>query len=179
MNIETNVAIDEGLWYLHQQQTRTASDDYPSGYWFFGVNRGNRPSASGSAIQAFEINGHLESGNHMENPYCETVDRGLKYLFTLLRSAPIDNQTYGNPDTNGNGIGVEVNEAHPIYQDGMVMDAIASSNNPLTRTVTGSTDITRRSYFDVLTDLADQYNWGQVDHDIQGGGWRSHRLQRF
>ena len=171
LTTETNVAIDEGLWYLHQRQTRTTTDGYPSGSWTTYTYGGYFASAIAPAIQSFEINGHFETGDQSNNPYVETVDRGLKYLFTLLTKYDIAAQTYGEPDTNGNGIGISVNTVKPIYEGGSVMDAIASSRSLLQRTVTGTDDVKRRSYFDVLTDMADQYNWGQTEEGL-GGGWR-------
>ncbi|MBL3619163.1 MAG: PKD domain-containing protein, partial [gamma proteobacterium endosymbiont of Lamellibrachia anaximandri] len=172
LTTETNVAIDEGLWNLHQRQTRTTSDGYPSGWWQTHTSGGYYASAIAPAIQSFEINGHFETGDQSNNPYVETVDRGLKYLFTLLTKYDIAAQTYGEPDTNGNGIGISVNSVRPIYEGGSVMDAIASSRSLLQRTVTGVDNIKRRTYFDVLTDMADQYNWGQTDDATIGGGWR-------
>jgi PKD repeat protein len=172
LNVETNIAIDEGLWYLHQQQTRTTTSGYPSGYWQDTIYSSFYSSPTASAIQAFEINGHMETGNNQEDPYVETVSRGLKYLFSKVSSYAISDQTYGNPDSNGNGIGIGVNESYPIYQGGPVMDAIASSNSPLTRTVTGGANVARRTYFDILTDMADMFAWGQYDDATVGGGWR-------
>ncbi|RLJ18334.1 hypothetical protein DJ031_11785 [bacterium endosymbiont of Escarpia laminata] len=171
LTTEANVAIDEGLWFLHQRQTRTTTDGYPSGSWTTYTYGGYFASAIAPAIQSFEINGHFETGDQSNNPYVETVDRGLKYLFTLLTRYDIAAQTYGEPDTNGNGIGLSANSARPIYEGGSVMDAIASSRSLLKRTVTGVDGVKRRTYFDVLTDMADQYNWGQTDGS-SGGGWR-------
>ncbi|MBL3618932.1 MAG: PKD domain-containing protein, partial [gamma proteobacterium endosymbiont of Lamellibrachia anaximandri] len=167
LTTEINVAIDEGLWYLHRSQERATSDGFPAGSW---SSNGIYPtSTSASTLQAFEINGHLEQGDHQENPYAESVDRGLKYLFSLLKTYGIATQTYGEPDTNSNGLGVSPS-AHEVYASGMVMDAIASSRSPLARTLTGGADIVRRRYFDLLTDMADQYAWGQQDNGK--GGWR-------
>ncbi|MDH3715484.1 MAG: PKD domain-containing protein, partial [Gammaproteobacteria bacterium] len=171
LNTEVNIAIDEGLWYLHQQQTRTTAEGYDTGYWTSNA----RASATASSIQAFEINGHTENVDHAENPYAETVMRGLRQLFRDLGSVNIAVQTYGEPDTNGNGIGIQTgvngSGGQPIYQGGQVMDAIASSRTPLARTITGATDIKRRSYFDILTDMSDQFAWGQTEQG-QGGAWR-------
>jgi PKD repeat protein len=172
LTVEINVAIDEGLWFLHQRQTRTTSDGYPSGWWQTTTYAGYYASPTASALQAFEINGHFEHGDNSTNPYAETVGRGLKYLFTQVNKNTITAQTYGEPDTNGNGIGITVSSGRPIYEGGPVMDAIASSRTPLARTVTGSDQIKRRSYYDILTDMADQYAWGQYDNASVGGGWR-------
>jgi PKD repeat protein len=171
LTTEINVAIDAGLWYLHQTQTRSSAQGFDTGYWTSNA----RASATASAIQAFQVNGHLESVDHSEDPYAETVMRGLRQLFRDLGTVNIGTQLYGEPDTNGNGIGIQtgVNSSggQPIYQGGQVMDAIASSGGALTRTVTGSSGIFRRSYFDILTDMVDQFSWGQTEQG-SGGAWR-------
>ena len=171
LNTEVNIAIDEGLWYLHQQQTRTTAEGYDTGFWTSNA----RASATASSIQAFEINGHTENVNHAEDPYAETVMRGLRQLFRDLGTVAIATQTYGEPDTDGNDLGIQTGVSgsggQPIYQGGQVMDAIASSGSPLARTITGGTGIKRRSYFDILTDMSDQFGWGQTEQG-QGGAWR-------
>ena len=167
--IETNVAIDEGLWYLQGVQARSEADNLLFGSWTYSSYRAH---ATGSAVQAFEINGHRELGDVREDPYVETVSRGLHSLFSLLRTAPIGQQTYGDPDTNGNGLGIEVASGRPIYEGGMVMDAIASSGAAATFADTGPTGVHHRSYKDIAHDMVDQYAWGQYDHATVGGGWR-------
>ncbi|MEW5801302.1 MAG: PKD domain-containing protein [bacterium] len=164
LDTKTNIAIDEGLWWLHKNQ------DKGDGKWTSYSSYYASPT--GSAIQSFEINGHLQDGDNQENPYVETVNKGFAFMFTRLSSANIGNQTYGNPDTNGNGIGIQVNDGYPIYQGGMVMDAIASSNAPLAFATTGGTNIKGRFYYHILTDMVDMYAWGQYDSSSVGGGWR-------
>jgi len=81
---KTNIAIDEGLWYIHK--TRNSDGKWTSYGSYYA-------SATASSIQAFEINGHLQEGDNQENPYVETVNRGLAYLFTTLASTNIGVQT--------------------------------------------------------------------------------------
>lgn len=168
LEVEVNVGLDEALWYLFLNQDRSGLDE--DGRW--GGYSGYYVSPTGSVLQAFQINSHLESGDPAEDPYVEAVSRGLKYLFTKLRSKAIGPQVYGNPDTNANGIGIEVSESHPVYQGGMVMMAIAASGTPLAKTRAGGEDIAHRFYYDLLVDMADMYIWGQSDRDKDGGGWR-------
>ncbi len=171
LTTEINVAIDEGLWYLHTEQTRATAEGWPTGFWTSNA----RASATASALQAFEINGHLETVDHQLSPYAETVQRGLRQLFRDLGTVSIASQTYGEPDTNNNGIGIQTGVSgsgnEPIYQGGQVMDAIASSGSPLTVAVTGADGIKGRRYFDILTDMADAFAWGQTEQG-SGGGWR-------
>ena len=86
--VEVNVAIDEGLWYLHKTQTRSGD----VGYWTSGYAGSGYYGITALDINAFEVNGHLESGS-ADNPYVETVARGLRRLFTYLTSSAI-----GPPD---------------------------------------------------------------------------------
>ena len=76
-NTETRaaIAVDEGLWWLHKDQSKT------TGAWPSSAAAG----ATASAIQAYEINGHLINGLPSQDPYVEDIDLGFRYLFTLLR----------------------------------------------------------------------------------------------
>jgi PKD repeat protein len=162
LDTRTNIAIDEALWYLHKTQSRT------DGHW---ASYGSyHTSATASAIQAFEINGHLQTGDHRENPYAETVNRGFDYLFTKLAQATITSEPAA--DSNGNGIGIQVSSDRPIYEGGMTMDAIASSNTPLGFAVTGGTGVKGRFFHQILTDMVDMYAWGQVNSGTYRGGWQ-------
>ncbi len=159
----TNIAIDDGLWYIHKQQIR------PSGYWQFSSYYA---ASTSSSIQSFLINSHSQGGDHQEDPYVETVTTGFENLFTRIRSRSITNEPAGNPDTNGNGIGIEVNSGRPIYEGGPVMDAIASSNTPGAFAYTGPSNVNGRFYLDILRDMMDAYAWGQDDGGNDRGGWR-------
>jgi PKD repeat protein len=162
-DVRTNIAIDEGLWYTHKNQNKGNGGWSDSTY---------TASATASAIQSFEINGHLQEGDNQENPYIETVNRGFDYLFTVIQPYTITVQTAGNPDSNGNGIGVESTSGQEIYEGGMIMDALASSNNPLGFATTGGANINGRFFFHLLTDMVDMYAWGQDDSGSDRGGWR-------
>jgi len=181
LDVEVNVAIDEGLWYLHKTQTRATAGGKDYGYWNGGYAGNWSYGCTALNVNAFEVNGHLESGS-ADNPYTETVGRGLKQIFAWLTTQSIGNQTNGlgtfNPDTNGNGIGVQVNQGYPYYQGGMFMDAIVASGTPSAVTVTGGANVLGRTYRDIVQDMADAYGWAQYDYGpptypgYPGGGWR-------
>ncbi len=187
--VEVNVAIDEGLWYLHKTQWRGALSGAEVGHWntcpsgtcyatdtsYYAVTPSN--------VHAFEVNGHLETGS-ADNPYTETVQRGMRRIFQMLScSAPagITSQTNGlgtfNPDSNGNKYAVFVNDSYPYYQGGMFMDAIIASGTPNAVTTTGTAasgdnpGILGRTYKDIVQDMVDGYSWAQYD-GTAGGGWR-------
>ena len=168
LETEVNVAIDEGLWNLHKRRIDTTCGIFDCSQW--GYVYGYSPLV-GSTINAFEANGHLPSGDS-SNPYVETVQRGMRYLFTKLVSESISNQTAGNPDSNGNGIGIRASESHHPYTGGILMDAIITSGTPNAIAVTGGTNIIGRAYKDILQDMVDSYAYGQYDSGSARGGWR-------
>lgn len=166
LDTERAVAVDDALWWLYRQQ-------YADGHW---ASYGSYySSCTASAVHAFEVNIHLETGDPDEDPYVETVSRGLAYLFTRLAAYNISAQTYGDPDTNGNGIGIQVTDGRPIYQGGMVMDAIINSRTPSADCgVDFDSDGTTDTYLEVVQDMCDMYAWGQGDgaSGYYAGGWR-------
>lgn len=163
LTIEVNVAIEEGLWWLHRVQET-------NGGW--GSYGGYRAGSTASAIHAMEINGHVPSRSTLADPLVEDVVRGLRHLFTTLSITNITVQAHGDPDSNANGIGIGVNSDRPIYEGGMVMDAIAASGVPDMTAPTGTAGIIGRTFRDILQDMVDQYTWGQVDTGYYEGGWR-------
>lgn len=183
---EVNVAIDEGLWYLHKAQRRFTSGAVEVGDWaqgkYGGYANSTWPSVWAANVNAFEVNGHLETGS-ADNPYTETVQRGLRRVFESLYAAtigPQSNPMYPggvNPDSNGNGYGVLITGDYKFYQGGMLMDAIIASGTPTAIAVTGpapsgaNPGILGRTYADIIQDMVDAYAWAQYDGD-PGGGWR-------
>jgi len=170
LEVDVNMAIDRGLWHLHKRQILSASGTVPTGYWAGQ----NRAADTASAVLAMEVNGHLESGDRGEDPYVETVARGLAHTFTELSRIDIGAQPAGDPDSNGNGFGLEVLEgARPVYIGGQVVDAIVASNTPFAVAPTGiAPGVQGRYYLGIVRDLMDAYAWGQVDSGPRRGGWR-------
>ena len=159
LDVRVNIAIDEALWWLHKSQAA-------NGRW--QVSGSYTACATGSALQAFQINGHRFDGDHRENPYADTVQRGFDYLFTRLTATGIEARPWGDPDSDGNGAAVDTTESRQPYQLGMVMDGIATSGNPLAIARTGPVGIKGRFFHRLMVDMADRYMWGQHAR----GGWR-------
>lgn len=66
LEVEMNVAIDEGLWFLHKAQQRTNIDSTTKGgYWQFDQYEAG---VTASCVQAFEVNGHRETGDWVRDP---------------------------------------------------------------------------------------------------------------
>ncbi|MBI4847458.1 MAG: PKD domain-containing protein [Nitrospirae bacterium] len=169
LEVEINKAIDDALWFVHSSQNR------PAGWWqSSGWTTGYYSSPTASSIHAMEINGHLEVGDFRNDPYTEDVWRGMNYLLTTIRQTAINDQAYGNPDINGNGIGIEVNSGSPIYEGGQVMMALVASGTPDLKAVSGGSGVINRTYREIVEDMAEMYYWGQGDAEsgYAAGGWR-------
>jgi hypothetical protein len=125
-----------------------------------------------SAVQAFEINGHLETGDPDEDPYVDVVRGGIDYLLTTLSTYNMSLQGGEDPDSNGNGVGLAVDSDRSIYETGAVMDAFVASGTPDAITRAGGANVLGRRYQDIVQDMVDMYAWGQVDSGSAAGGWR-------
>jgi len=139
-------------------------------------------------VQAFEVNGHLESGS-ASNPYTETVARSLKRLFSQLAAGaipatktlsyaapptcPVAPCTY-NPDVNGNLLAIypetTANNNRQFYQGGQFIDAIVASGTPAAVTITGPANVIGRTYLDIVQDMVDGYNFCLYGAS-PGGSW--------
>ena len=187
-NLESNVnvSIDEGLWYLHTTMHRYLSGGLDLGDWFSGCAGfacASEWSVTGTNLQAFEVNSHLESGSAAD-PYTEDVARGLKALFANLTGNFDPGVTFNvpggcasppcpiNPDANGNHLAIRISSGNPNYENGMIMDAIIASGTPSKVTVNGPAgQVLGRTYASIIQDMVDAYTYCVVRGNT-GGGWR-------
>ncbi len=199
LETEVNVAIDEGLWYLHKTMIRFDNADGAFGDWSQGTScfspsftscasSGNQSNWANNA-SAFLVNGHLETGLD-SNPYTETVQRALRRHFTqytIQAASTSETNPLGtfNPDVDGNGVSVRGSGIDPFYQGGMMLDVIVATGTPdklvEVAPFAGRTDGTGPggawTYFDVVQNMVDyfadcQYDFGNIDGTNAGGGWR-------
>ncbi|MEJ2183242.1 MAG: PKD domain-containing protein [Nitrospirota bacterium] len=139
-------------------------------------------SATGASTQAFEIHGTLPDGDPGQDPYVETVQRGLNYLLSQMHSSVVSqDSTYcplGNPDVNGNGFGIAcyTDYYHSMYESGIALMALASSGCPECIAPTGIPDVAGRNYLDIAQDMVDYFAYAQSDPytGVFRGGWRYH-----
>ena len=112
-----------------------------------------------------------------EDPYVETVQRGLNYILSQLFSQPVyqdpTNCPLGNPDVNGNGFGLASN-GNVVYESGIALMALASSRCPDCIAATGISEVVDRPYVDIAQDMVDWFSYCQTDlsHGVYRGGWR-------
>jgi PKD repeat protein len=170
LDVEIGRAIDHGLWYLHNEMSLGMAGGVPTGFW----TEQSVPGATGAVVQAFEVNNHLETGDLNEDPYAEDVMRGLSHLTTELTPLNISVQPAGNPDSNGNGIGLgsQSDPVHINYNTSQVAEAIVASGAPNTRARTGGAQVLGRTYRDIIQDIVDMFAFGQADTGGPRGGWQ-------
>ncbi|MCX5753127.1 MAG: PKD domain-containing protein [Candidatus Krumholzibacteria bacterium] len=158
--VRKNAAIEDGLRYLYLHQAA-------NGAWqesYYGAS-------TATAVAAFEIHGHFPMNDPTQDIFAERVQLGLNYLFSALVTQSIGVQTHGNPDTNGNGIGIRPSGSYTTYIHGLMMLAIASSRDTNSITTTGPAGVIGKKYRDILVDMADQLAYSQVETGGRGG-WR-------
>ena len=117
-------AIEDGLAWLATQQN---ADGSWGTYAYV--------SHTGLALLKFETHATFKGMSPL-NPaytYKQVVEDGLNYIFSQLESVPISVQPAGDPDTDGNGIGVRAmawDSYHYTYEAACALMAIAASNEP-------------------------------------------------
>jgi hypothetical protein len=98
-----------------------------------------------------------------EYEYAAEVADGLAYIMANAHTQDIGMEPAGNPDGDGDGIGVYFTDCgwHEIYNTGIAMMALAASGHP-------------ELYGDTLQDAVDYMAWAQADPDCgpHRGGWR-------
>jgi len=111
-----NIAIDWGLWYMHQTEWRgTTTVNAKTVYWGGWDGQSGSPGCApvngqsydcspygvidAENVQAFEVNGHLQNGPATD-PYTDDVARGFARMFTFLLPQAAATDTYNyNPAT--------------------------------------------------------------------------------
>lgn len=137
LSSRVNVAIDNGLWYMHQTMWRNTttvnSNTVNWGGW--DTQNFSCPTVNGQAwdcdyygsidaanVQAFEVSGHLASGPATD-PYTDDVARGLARMFVMLLNESNVSQSYQyNPAqvnyTCSNGYPTTSNPTYPYCGTG-------------------------------------------------------------
>jgi hypothetical protein len=161
---EIQAAIDAGLAWLAAQQNPDGS---------FGAVR---PVAkTGLAVKKFMHDAILrgyDSPFHPDYMYHEVVEDGLDYIFQFAVVVPITAQPAGDPDTDGDGLGVAFLDPGTTYETGIALMVISESTEP-DRVVGDGSAVSGWTYHDVAVDVMNWLAWVQVDAPSQWrGGWR-------
>jgi hypothetical protein len=162
--IDINIAIEKGLTYLNSTQ---ASD----GHW----GDGWAPvTCTAMAVLSYENAPNNHFAWNLTDPYHTTVQKGLDWLFGTGTVQAMSVQPAGDPDTNGNGIGIWFNDGsgQVIYETPMVLIAIVASQSPAAVATTGPANVAGRTYHDIAVDIVDYLAWAQNENGAGRGGWR-------
>ncbi|PXF61818.1 MAG: hypothetical protein C4B59_02940 [Candidatus Methanogaster sp.] len=171
-DVKVNKSIEDGLRCLYNRQYTDGKWNACGGYYIAGT---------GKAVLAFENHGHIPSKDINEDIYAEYVQMGLDYLFGHLSVQTLSNQSYiGNPDTNGNGIGLYWHDSgkygdRPPYSVPIAMIGIIGSLTPDATATTGdATYVNGRTYHNITRDICDYIAWAQNEAGggVYRGGWR-------
>jgi hypothetical protein len=133
LSSRVNVAIDNGLWYMHETMWRanTPANGQPVNWGGWDTSGHSCNTVAGLAydcygtgvidannVQAFEVSGHqgTQAGGPATDPYTDDVDRGFARMFDFLGVTPSGSNTYqynpaavnygcsdGTPPTNPSG----------------------------------------------------------------------------
>ena len=118
-------------------------------------------------FKAFENNLHKPFGETNKDPYVDCVRRGLNFLLSMALPVNIPPEDPYGGDTNGNGIGIACWDwqygGREMYEVGIAMMAIVSSDTPGRVAVTGPAGVIGRTYRDIVQDMADYCAWAQND----------------
>jgi hypothetical protein len=137
-------------------------------------------AATAACTEAFEIQGSLPAGDPDEDPYVETVQRGLNTLFSLMVSLPVDQDPVlcplGDPDVNDNDHGIlcYTDFGRSMYEHGMALMAVTSSGCPGCTAATGIPGVVGETYLTIAQDMVDYLAYTQTDPHTGDfrGGWR-------
>jgi hypothetical protein len=182
LDLEVQVARDEGLWYLHRIMNRWSPAGRPDAGTWYGIRVGTEwaydPAITPAVLTAFEANGFLPGGDPA-HPYTETVVRGFHGMWGSLYTVAIGSQTNGvgtfNPDVSGSGIGVRGywDDSH-MWANAFFIEALVGSGAPdaVVPTTSGIRDgVAGRTYAALVQEMVDYYSYCQYDSAPQGGGW--------
>jgi len=165
---QVKAAVAKGVAWLAAQQN-------PEGYW-----AGYWDTEAVAAMAILKLEHHavdpkrglgLPSPFDARNPYKVNVEKGLNWLLGRGRKIPIAAQPAGNPDTNGNGIGVYFAEPyyHATYTTSLALMAVCQAVELDRVVATG--ELAGRAYKQVAQDTMDYLAFGQNDGGSQRGGW--------
>ncbi len=166
---EKTLAVERGLTWLAQHQYGDGHWPDDSGYYAVATTAG--------AVQTF-INCGFEPGDDVVVNgvhYGDVVGKGLGYLFANATFIAISPQQYGNPDTNGNGLGILFRypgtNNYDIMTTGLALTAIVAVNTP--NAIVTSGPLAGRTHAQIVQDTIDYLAYGQEDGTSpMRGGWR-------
>lgn len=172
LQVRVDIAIEEGLRWLYLVAMPYVVGELPLEDNDFTL------AAFAEAVLAYEIQGHLPTNDPDEDIYTDLVRVGLDYTFSHAQTEAMEPQPAGDPDTDGDGLGLAftVDGSLPLYTTGIAMTAIVASGCPDCRVEIPGSLIDGWLYREVIRDAVDYLAYAQNEaHSPEGherGGWR-------
>ncbi|NQT81556.1 VCBS repeat-containing protein, partial [bacterium] len=179
LRTRAHIACDRALWSLHKRMNRIESDGVAIGYWE-SPGKTHRIGITSACIQAFENLGNFPFDDPEESPYVDDVRRALDQLLLDMKPENISPQNAGDPDLNGNGIGLlchhDQSPQHIFSSEGLAIMALVMSRAPERVATVGGEHVVGRQFVDIVQDMVDFTAFGQTDDNpeeiVARGGWR-------
>lgn len=172
--VEIDAAIQKGIEWLIAQQNADGS-------WLSWVEDNEyQSSISPTAFAVIKLGEYAQELGYDSpfNPnyaYHEAIDKGMRYVFENAHVVDINSQPVGNPDSDGDGLGVYFSDSvhlwEETYNTGIVMMAIAATRSPDRIVMAPSSPVDGWTYKQVLQDTVDYMAFGQTDEPPGRGGW--------
>ena len=164
------IARENALWFLHTTiQRAVRPGEVPRGTW----GASYRPAVTAFGALAFLLNGYSSTGDADREPYSATVHQAMTFVLSQLGFVPIQKQSAGDPDGNGNGQGLLVpGTDRSLYETPIVALAVIADGLPDRKINVGSKAVDGRTYREVVQDLMDFLAFAQCENGDARGGWR-------
>jgi hypothetical protein len=161
LEIDTNIAIENGLEWLYLTQ-------WDDGSW------NGQIGWTGFAVLAFENQGYLANHDPDVDIYAEYIQHGLDFLFRGAISQAIGPQPAGDPDILPNGLGIYFGWQSPMYETGIALMTIAGTGTPGAIVDPIGSIVDGWTYAEVAQDVIDFLAWAQNEDTGTNnrGGWR-------
>lgn len=114
--------------------------------------------------------------------YVNQVRTGLDFLFLRAQPTAISPQLAGNPDSNGNGMGIMWSGL--MYENAISLMAVAAGAEPDRLVTTAGSPVMGRTFRAVVADSVDYFSFAQSDSaqssagSCTRGGWRYNAFDR-
>jgi hypothetical protein len=180
LRTRVHIACDFALWNLHKRLKRYEEDGVALGYWDNDGYGNHIAGMTAGCLQAFENLGNFPFDDPDGSPYVDDVRRALNQLLILTKPQTISVQAAGDPDANGNGIGLLCHQGedpqHIFSSEGLTLTALVMSRDPGGIASVGGPDVAGRTLADIVQDMVDFLAYGQTEENVgemgTRGGWR-------
>lgn len=169
-----DMAIEKGLVYLYNSHTQLDADRV-FWTWVNNINNGHDVGTTGLSLLAFIEQEHGPAEDAVDEVYAPLLKRARNTLLGKLVEMSIGNHSDGlavrdvDLNDNGKGMFVNVNESTYAGSIGMMALIMSMKNRAEAEAATlGYGPFAARTYWSVLTDMADQLLFSQGDGGLRG-----------